>query len=85
MPLYSVSYDLVKREEYESFWVELERLGATRYLRSHWAVRTPDHVTAQALGIHLRQFIDRNDSLFVIRLDEVEWAAFNTLLDLASL
>ncbi len=75
MPVFSISYDLIKLVKYDTLWAELERIGARRYLLSQWAVRTADGVTADALG--LRQFVHSEDRLFVTRIDGSGWVSWN--------
>lgn len=80
MPVFSISYDLVKRKNYDTLWAELERIGAQRFLLSQWAVRRDEGVTAKALSDHLRQFIDDDDRLFVTPINGVGWAGWNLLI-----
>ena len=82
MPVFSISYDLIKRVDYESLWVELERMGAERFLVSQWAVRSADGVTASALRDQLSRFIDDHDRLFVTRIDNADYAGMNLLMKL---
>ena len=82
MPVFSISFDLIKLVKYDTLWAELERSGARRYLLSQWAVRTGDGVTAEALGRHLRRFVHSDDRLFVTRIDGSGWVSWNTLINL---
>lgn len=85
MPVFSISYDLIKRKDYPELWAELRRIGAQRYLLSQWAVRRADSVTAEAMRNHLRPFIDDDDRLFVTQIDTADWASYNALIDLNQL
>lgn len=82
MPIFAISYDLIKRKDYEPLWAELRRIGAQRYLLSQWAVRRADSVTAGNLLDHLKGFVDADDRLFVTRIDTADWASWNALIDL---
>ena len=85
MPVFSISYDLIKRLDYESLWAELERIGAERFLVSQWAVKRADSVTAAALRDQLSRFIDNEDRLFVTRVDNADYAGMNLLIKLNTL
>jgi hypothetical protein len=85
MPVFSISYDLIKRKDYQTLWAELARIGAQKYLLSQWAVRRAEGVTATALGNHLRKFIDADDRLFIARIDTTDWVSWNALIDLNQL
>ena len=82
MPVFAISYDLIKRKDYPELWAELERIGAQRYLLSQWAVRRAEGVTAASLRDHLNDFVDGDDRLFVARIDNVDWASWNALVDI---
>lgn len=84
MPVFLISYDLIKRKDYDTLLAELARIGAQRYLLSQWAVQRGEAVTAPALRDHLKQFIDADDRLFVARLGS-DWASLNALVDLNKL
>ena len=78
--LYSVSYDLRKPgADYDSLYNALEGLGARRVLESEWVLRH-DNTTASKLRDYLMQFIDQNDRLLVIAIQN--WASFNTMTDI---
>lgn len=66
MTTYTVSYDLIKRKDYQSLWGELERLGAHRTEASYWLVAVSN--TAKELHDHLRKFVDADDRLWVSEL-----------------
>lgn len=78
MALYLLSYDLVKRRDYEKLWAELERFGALRVLESDWCLKHGD-TSCEALRDHFRQFIDDDDRLFVSEVsDWASWKAINS-------
>ena len=81
MPVFSISYDLIKRKDYPELWAELARIGAQRYLLSQWALRRGDTVTASDLRDHLLEFIDADDRLFVARVDDADWASQNAFIN----
>lgn len=85
MPVFSISYDLIKRKDYPELWAELERICAKRYLYSQWAVRRADGVTAESLRDHIAKFVDGDDRLFISRIDNADWASRNALIDLNTL
>ena len=61
MPVFSITFDLIKRRDYRTLWVELERLKAQRLLLSHWGVHMATGTTANALRDHFRSYIDNGD------------------------
>lgn len=85
MPVYAVSYDLIKRKDYPELWAELKRLNAKRLLLSEWGVRTADGITASALRDHFKAFIDSDDRLVVIQIDGDDWASINAMSKIAEL
>jgi hypothetical protein len=82
MPVFTISYDLIKRKDYPELWAELARIGAQRYLLSQWVVRRADGVTASALRDHLKAFVDGDDRLFIQQIDGIGWASWNALIDI---
>lgn len=66
MTTYTVSYDLIKRKDYETLWAELKRLGAHRTQASYWLVNVNN--TATVLVQHLKGFVDADDSIWVSEL-----------------
>lgn len=66
MTTYTVSYDLVKRKDYQSLWDELDRLDAHRTQDSYWLVNVNN--TAKELHDHLKSFADSDDRLWVSEL-----------------
>jgi len=81
MPVYSVSYDLIKRKNYPELIAELKRLKAKRILLSQWCVRLPASNASVELRDHLKRHIDSDDRLAVFEIHN-EWATFNATFDL---
>lgn len=71
MTTYTVSYDLIKRKDYQSLWDELERLGAHRTQASYWLIAVNN--TAQQLHDHLKKFVDKDDKLWVSEVTKNHW------------
>jgi CRISPR-associated endonuclease Cas2 len=63
MTTYTVSYDLIKKKDYQSLWDELDRLGAHRTQESYWLVNVNN--TAKELSDHLKNFVDGDDRIWV--------------------
>jgi CRISPR associated protein Cas2 len=78
---YVISYDLVKRKDYPELWAALQRWGARRVLLSQWAVRWND-TSAAAIREAVRLYIDSDDRVLVMCVDNGDWASFNALVDL---
>ena len=69
MPVFLISYDLVKENsshDYEPLWAELKRLDAVRTLLSEWYADLEN--TAQEAYDHFRSYIDKNDRLLVVEV-----------------
>lgn len=74
---YVISYDLLKPgQKYDALWKELERLKAKRVLESQWAVRRTN-TNAEKLRDHFKIFIDSNDRILVVCVDNDDWAGWN--------
>lgn len=67
MTTFTVSYDLIKRKDYQALWDELARLGAHRTQDSYWLVNVIQ-TSAKALHDHLKQYVDADDRLWVAEL-----------------
>lgn len=77
---YSVSYDLREpRRDYQSLYNELIRLNAKRVLESEWVLRH-NKTSASSLRDHLMRYIDTNDRLLVLIIQD--WASYNAMADI---
>ncbi len=78
MALYSVTYDLVKKRDYERIYKGIETCGTGAYAKpteSQWIVQS--NKTAAEIASYLRNFTDSDDRVFVIPVNGVLWASFN--------
>lgn len=73
MTTYTVSYDLIKRKDYQSLWDALGKLGAHRTQASYWLVNVNN--TARELHDHLKQYVDADDKIWVSELTANHWYA----------
>lgn len=71
MTTFVVTYDLIKRKDYQSLWDALGSLGAHRALESFWLVNVDN--TAKELHDHLKQYVDGDDRLWVSELTKKHW------------
>lgn len=72
MATFTISYDLIKRKDYQTLWNELGRLGAHRTQASYWLVNV-NLKTAKELHDHLKHFVDADDSIWVSELTKNHW------------
>jgi hypothetical protein len=78
MALFYVSYDLDKPgQNYPNLWKELGSLGARRVQDSLWALKSER--TASDLAKIIRQHMDSNDRLVVIKSEDSSW--FNLMFN----
>jgi hypothetical protein len=83
MKKFLVSYDLDKPgQDYPRIWKELERLGAKRALYSQWVMKSD--WTAAQLRDYFRDFIDSNDRLLVVSLED-DWASQNAMFKISTM
>jgi hypothetical protein len=75
MANYLLSYDLIRRKEYQQLFDELKKMRATRVLLSTWYLTEPELGDAEALRDHFRQFVEADDRIFVGKI--TGWAAHN--------
>ncbi len=79
MPLFLVSYDLLKPgQDYQSLFTALGNLGGRRVLLSAWVLR--GNQTATSLRDYLQAHIDQNDRMLVVQFDN--WASYNALINI---
>lgn len=71
MTTYTVSYDLIKRKDYQMLWDEFARLRAHRTQESYWLVNVDN--TARELHDHLKNFFDADDRVWVSELTRNHW------------
>ena len=71
MATFVLTYDLVKRKDYQTLWDELERLGAHRALDSFWLVDLNN--TAKEVHDHFKGFVDDDDRIWVSELTKKHW------------
>ncbi len=67
MALFSVSYDPIAENDYDSLIDRLEELDAVRVQPSHWLLKADN--TAEEVKSHLEIFVD-TDKLMVIEFDK---------------
>jgi CRISPR-associated endonuclease Cas2 len=72
MAKFTVSYDLIKRKDYQTLWDELKRLGAHRTQASYWLVNV-NLASAKELHDHLKKYVDSDDSIWVLELTKNHW------------
>ena len=65
MANFAITYDLIKRKDYQTLWDELERLGAHKALNSFYLLSIDN--SAQVVKDHLAQYIDDDDKLMVVK------------------
>ena len=74
---YVLSYDLNQPgQNYQRLWDALESFEARRVLESQWKFERIN-IDASGLLEYFKQFIDGNDRLLIISLDNNEWAGYN--------
>lgn len=71
MTTFVVTYDLIKRKDYQTLWDELERLSAHRALESVWLINLDN--TVRETYDHLKSFIDADDRIWVSELTKIHW------------
>ncbi len=69
MGLFVVSYDLIKQKDYQPLWDELKRMGGHKPVESVYFLNLVTD-SATAVATHLRQFIDSDDFLVVVKFTE---------------
>lgn len=81
---YLISYDLLKPgQQYEKLWAELDRLKAKRVLESQWVMRL-SNTSAAKLRNHFKKFIDENDRLLIVCIDNSDWAGWSLRTKISS-
>ena len=82
---YLISYDLNKPgKNYDALINEITAMGGTRVLLSQWVVRR-NGTSAAGLRDHFWTFMDANDRLLVVSIDDSDWAGNNLMVKISSL
>lgn len=77
MRIYLITYDLQKPgKDYNSLYEAIKECGSEYYhaLESIWLVATPEESGVNAKDIYksIRQHIDSNDRLYIVRVDTLD-------------
>ena len=75
MALYTISYDLRNRRDYQTLYDELNEFNAVKILESYWCFNRTN-TSAAGLRDHFAKFIDSDDGLFVAEVSS--WASRST-------
>lgn len=67
MGLFTISYDLIKRKDYQTLWDELDRLRAHKAMASFYLANLTVEDPVEVRD-HLKKFIDEDDKLMVTKL-----------------
>ncbi|MDG1286678.1 MAG: hypothetical protein P8P30_03830 [Rickettsiales bacterium] len=70
MPFYAITYDLNNEKNYPKIQKEFEKLNSHKAAYSFYLVKNTAS-TKQMLE-HFKQFVDEDDTLVVVRIDDVE-------------
>ncbi|MEX2450431.1 MAG: hypothetical protein WD407_06205 [Rhodospirillales bacterium] len=68
MALFVISYDLIKRKDYQTLWDELDRLNGQKALNSFYLINL--NSTAAQVRDHFKDFIDDDDRLIVVEFSK---------------
>lgn len=68
MALFVVSYDLVKRKDYQTLWDAFSELGGQKVLNSMYLIELNN--TAQEVVDHFSQYIDDDDRIMAIEFSK---------------
>ncbi len=75
MPIFTISYDLIKRKDYESLWDALKKHKAQRVLKSVWLLNANN--TPQEIRDWLKSYVDADDKIFVCQTATDKIYGFN--------
>ena len=77
---YVISYDLTREpySSYQDLWDELGRFGARRVLLSQWGLRH-GNTSVKALREHFDRFLDDDDRILVVCIDNSSYSARNLI------
>ena len=71
--IYFISYDLIREKDYSSLIDAIKKIGPWWHqTRSGWMVVS--EMTSIQLRDHLKTFLDKDDKLFVVRINSQDWA-----------
>lgn len=83
---YMICYDLQKPiQDYPALYkVLLENFNAKRVLESQWVFR---RINTNAAGLrdYFKKFLDGDDRLLIVSLDNSEWAGWNLIAKISEL
>lgn len=68
MAIFAVTYDLNKKKDYQKLWDEFDRLGGKKAVRSFYLVNVDTDNSKDVLN-HLKDYIDDDDTLLVVKTD----------------
>lgn len=76
MPIYFVSYDLIKDKNYQKLWDEFSRLKGHRVQLSGFLVNLTTESSNEVVN-HFKKFVDSDDSLFAVKTTKAGLDFFN--------
>ncbi len=76
MAQYLLSYDLVKKKDYQTLYSELDKFNAVRVLESVWCFNR-FNTNAEGLRNHFKKFVDPDDRFIVTEV--TNWAGRNLI------
>lgn len=83
---YMICYDLQRPiQDYPTLYrVLIENFNAKRVLESQWVFR---RINTNAAGLrdYFKNFLDSNDRLLIVSLDNFEWAGWNLVSKISEL
>ena len=76
---YLISYDLISPgQDYSAIYEKLNEFKAKKVLESQWVFRRIN-TNAENLRDYFRKFIDENDRLLIVCLDNNNWSGWNLI------
>lgn len=75
MSLYTITYDLRNKRDYQTLYDELKNFNAVSILESLWCFNRYN-TTVSGLRDHFSQFVDSDDGLFITEV--TNWASRKT-------
>jgi hypothetical protein len=78
---YKISYDLITPgKNYQALYDALAAISAQRTMLSEWVTKR-HNTTAAGLRDYLWRYMDGNDRLMVVCLDNSDWAGMNLMFN----